>query len=185
MLRNVLKVLVPIVLGVAIFGLVIWRIGVTQIKCADSAGNTIACKVYIDDEYAGDTPFKRRLWIGSYSIKVEPPSGYDPPGQDWSVFAWGKGGDIVVEFDLMKYMAHLNVQDSSVDIWLEVSKGGKIVGTCGSGDDNGSCDVNLPGPGDYSATMTAMCEEGDEPCEVKKSSFTIKPENSGTMNLKW
>ncbi len=185
MLRSILKVLIPIVLASVIIGFVLWRFGVTQIGCADGAGAKIVCKVYIDNEYVGETPFKKRLWIGSYSIKVEPPAGYDPLNQTWSVFAWGVGGSLLSDFDSMKYVARLNAGDASVDIWLEVFKDGKVVGTCGSGDGDGSCDVDLPGPGDYSYTMTEMCEEGDEPCDVKKGSFTIKPENSGTMNLNW
>jgi hypothetical protein len=184
-MRTFLRALVSLaIMATLAYGILIWMAGTTKIN-GTSNGENIPCKVYIDGKYVGETPFEKRLGPGSFSIKVEPPPGYEPASYNHRFWTVGRGDDIFAEFDAMKYVARLNAQDSSVDIWLEVSKEGKVVGTCGSGDGNGSCDVDLPGPGEYSVTMTAMCEEGDEPCEVKKSHFTIKPENSGMMNIDW
>jgi len=189
-LRRTLFSLSPLI----IYGFIYAFFGKTTILAHDG-DTTLSCGVYINGDYKGQTPLELRLGIGSFSIKVEPPEGYNAAHSSFEFWSTGIGMEIrelmipvsepeepeapemletpeepeereVPEEIEQEYLVILQMPEHLTAEFLIENTAGEYLGTC-----NGqNCEIPLPGPGEYTARMTVLC---DGLCPQGKKRFLV------------
>lgn len=170
-MRKVLGFLLSVAVAAMIYLIVVIGIlGSTTIR-TKFQGQDIPCKVYIDDEYVGETPFSKRLGPGTATIRIEPPPGYAKLGT-WYSGSLGRGQDIDEELELIEYSAEFTSSYEAITNFKVSDLSGRQVGECAS-DEQGAdfCEVVLPGPGKYSVEIMELCEE--DPCPTGTANLSV------------
>lgn len=171
MRRKIVSSLISVGIAAALFFAFIHFFGDTTIV-ARHDGQNVPCKVYINDEYKGDTPLKLRLGAGEFSIRIEPPPGYRTGHSGWQFWTMGRGQDLKEELELVQYSAEFRAPYEVIANFKVNDTMGKQVAECTS-DENDSefCEVVLPGPGKYPVQIMELCEV--EPCRTGTATLTV------------
>lgn len=170
-MRKVLSFFSSVAVVVVIYLIVVIGIlGSTTIR-TKFQGQDIPCRVYIDDEYVGDTPFSKRLGPGTATIRIEPPPGYAKLGT-WYSGSLGKGQDIDEELERIEYSAEFTSRYEVITNFKVRDAAGAQVAECASDEDGADfCEVVLPGPGKYSVEIMELCEQ--EPCPTGTANLVV------------
>lgn len=170
-MRKVLGLLSTVAIMAAIYLIVVIGVFGTTTVRTKFQGQDVPCKVYVNDEYVGETPFSKRLGPGAVTIRIEPPSGYEKP-RIWHQWSAGVGHDFDEELERLKYSAEFNSHNEVITNFKVRDMSGKQVAECTSDEEGADfCEVVLPGPGKYSVEIMELCEE--EPCTTGTASLAV------------
>lgn len=136
-------------------------------------GEDIACKVYVNEEYKGDTPLDVRLGNGSFLVHFECPEPYRTIHGDWRIFTEGPAKNITEEVVPFQHKARMQAPKNVLAHFIVKDLFEVEIGECNSDDeeDGTACTVNLPRPGTYRAEIAELCDQ--EECRRGVIEFSL------------